>query len=94
MVTALLDAKADAHVSMVGGLKPLHVACHHEHPEVCTRLLESRAVLDAPTTTGVTPVQMAFQAGNPDALCLLLREGERAVEEPGQHGSPTRYPET
>ena len=66
------------HATDDHGSTPLHWAANHtNHPEVLRVLLEHGAQLDATTTKGNTPLQVAESKGNPVATALLseLRQG-------------------
>lgn len=78
----LVEHGADLRQADKDGTSPFHAACQHGHGEMVRWLWQAmtqqgaRDLLNARTTTGATPLQLAAASGNADVVQFLLgREG-------------------
>jgi ankyrin repeat protein len=62
-------------LTRVGRYTPLHLASSRGHATVVARLLEAGSKPGAVTETGVQALHLAAQAGNPEAVKVLLDRG-------------------
>ncbi|MFC5499898.1 ankyrin repeat domain-containing protein [Caenimonas terrae] len=68
----LVERGADVNKT---GWTPLHYAATNAHLDVMTMLLDNYAYIDAESPNKTTPLMMAAQYGNADAVKLLLEAG-------------------
>jgi len=83
----LLVAKAKTEpMTRLGGYTPLHLGSSRGHAAVVTRLLQAGSLATAVTTTGVQPIHLAAQAGNPEAVRVLVDRGADVNAKDTTHG--------
>ena len=76
LVKKLIERGADVNKP---GWTPLHYAATNAHLEIMDLLLENHAYIDAESPNKTTPLMMAAQYGNADAVKLLLEAGADAT---------------
>jgi len=72
---ALMEAGAEAGVTDMDGMTPLHSAAEAGGGEVLRNLLAADADIDAANEDGWTPLHEAAAAGQSDAVLILLDSG-------------------
>src|SRR4051812_9962655 len=72
-VERLLKSRVDVNEPQPDGTTALHWAAYHGDAKLAGKLLAAKANPNALTDTGVTPLSLACENGNPDVVRALLK---------------------
>merc|ERR1712048_378948 len=86
---ALLEARADVHVTAKSGVQPIHGAAIMGHVALVELLAEHRADVDAPHGfAGNTALHFATEMGHPEVVRRLCELGADVEAEKMHGGTP------
>ena len=78
MTNLLLGHEPDINASTKEGFRPLHLAASAGFADICARLLDLGARIEATESGDLTALSVAVQAGQLDTVKLLIEKGSNA----------------